>query len=998
MYSLTSSFKFAFTLLIFALLLPGCGGSNNDSEANDSVIVIPGDDDTTDPGDTPPDQEPADPGDTPTDPEPTVQKVSDIRTLAYHGTPTMVFNSAGDGIAVWTVASKGFWLYYSHYDHASGSWSQAEKLTTVNSGVLRTDEPKLVSSSAGFAAAWKDRDANLFVSLFHDGEWVTKQVEGDDFGNYWDFNLVSNGRGYLLTRVSYYGNKLYALVSKDGISWEDATNLYFSDNKTLNYSGVASNGAGYLVIFGENNTNSLFGKLFDGSTWQDIGRILGPTDGYNSQAQVLIASNGEGYSLVWLNSWGGSRVWNRIYTPSDGWSSKRMVAYKAETIEGITSNGTGYCVVISMDSDSRLDVIVDPQGDGNWDSVQTLAAAVSIQQTSLVTDGEGYALAWNVYNDVEEEVGSFSYYASIYQNGEWSSTSDPLLTGTFVDAEFSNYLSTPITFIGWNEEYILALKQKVDGAYSITTIQHENTDGWSEIDVLEDDSGLVTNPAIAANPQEGISVIWHQFGDNGSEIATYRNQRLDKQWQGKQLISEGNYWLGSSYDTNLIAANNGSTLAVWSQDRSGYQALFANIRIGDRWQQAVILSDSITETPPQIATNGTGFTISWEEQASDESYRLQVLSFNVDDWSESVVQDISLLHQSTEPIHKALASNGDSYMLLYADFISSGLVNLRASLFDGASWSEPATISESATHRYGCLQIESNGSSYLSAWFQSGTEGMNIYSAEFDGVSWNPRQVVATDLRPDLGSVFSEVLQLESNGTDYAIFWIDMGKINSSFYTDEWSEAVAIGNIDEQYLGDGEVPAVVSNGNGYAVAWVLEDYPRSILVANIYDGTAWRGVEDLSQTSEGYVEFDMTDSSNMIKASDEKYAVTWEYFNGNFEIANHLYARVFDGTNWSDSSSLSVNSEYTDIQLASDGEGFMVAWLQDNDPYTDQKKIFKSSFSGSEWSSGEVVDENSISKYDLTLLGGVNGYQAIWTRAELGGEPWVRMPWAISGL
>jgi hypothetical protein len=568
-----------------------------------------------------------------------------------------------------------------------------------------------------------------------------------------------------------------------------------------------------------------------------------------------------------------------------------------------------------------------------------------------------------------------------------------------VNTESSYYLSTPITFIGRNGEYILALKQKVDGAYRITTIQHENTDGWSEIDVFENDSGFVTNPAIAANPQEGISIIWHQFGDNGSDIATYRNQRLNKQWQGKQLLSEGNYWLGSSYDTNLIAANDGSTLAVWSQDRSGYQALFANIRVGDQWQQAVMLSHSITETPPQIATNGTGFTITWEEQASDESYRLKALSFNVDDWSESVVQGTSLLHQSIEPNRMALASNGDSYMLLYVDYIRYGWSNLRACLFDGASWSEPATITEQSglrDHKY--LQIVSNGSSYLSAWLQEGAGDVTINSSEFDGVSWNSKQAVPDALTPDVWSGFTDFPQLGSNGTDYAIFWFDRGKVNGSFYTDDWSEAVTIGNIEPQYMGNGRAPAVVSNGNGYAIAWVWKNSSRSTLLANIYDGTAWRGVEDLSQTSDGYVEFDMTDSSNLIKASDEKYAVIWGHSSDYFELANQIYARVFDGTNWSDSSLLSVNSEVDDFQLASDSEGFLVAWLQDNDSYADQKKIFKSSFSGSEWSSGEVVDENSLSKYDLTLLGGVNGYQAIWTRAELGGDLWVRMPWAISGL
>ncbi|MEJ2608899.1 MAG: hypothetical protein P8179_02165 [Candidatus Thiodiazotropha sp.] len=990
MYPLTSSLRFALTLLILALLLPACGGSSNSTTSNDPVVETPNS------------------GDTPTNLDPSVRKVSDIQTLASPGTPTMVFNSAGDGMAIWPVSSKGIWFYYSHYDHASGSWSRAERLASVTTTTGLTLKPQLVSSSTGFAAAWEDADSNLFFSLFHEGEWVTSQApKSSDFTYLKSFQLVTNNQGYLVTWYTWTTNtngyELYASVSQDGISWDVAKRLYFTDSENLDSLGTASNGTGYLVVINATEGNRLLGSFFDGSAWQNVEEILGPTDGYNSSYAARIASNGVGYSMVWRSvTTNSSKVLNRIYTPSGGWSSIHLVTDEASIVNDITSNGTGYCIVIRINNSNTLGAIVDSQGDGNWGTVQTLVSAVSIQQTTLVSDGEGYALVWNSHNyfDLYE---SIDYYASIYQNGEWVSTTDslasfPINNYQLLDTAFRH--DSAITFSGLNGEYILALKQKINETDHITTIQHDSSGGWSETEILENDPGAVTYPAIAANPREGISVIWHQVSDNGSDIATYRNQRLDKQWQGKQLLSEGSYWLGSSYDTNLTATNDGSTLAVWSQDRNGYQALFANIREGDLWQQAVVLSDSITETPPKIITNGTSFTITWEEQAPDDNYHLKALSFSVNEWSESIVQNISLLHQSADPIYMALASNGNSYMLLYADSTPLGL-NLLARLFDGASWSEPTTITESAKNNSGYLQIESNGSSYLSAWLQYDHDTMNIYSSEFDGVNWSSRQAVTTDLEliaiGDFWYGYPDVPQLASNGEDYAIFWFDRGKVNSSFYTNEWSDGVEIGIIETRYLAHGETPSVISNGNGYAVAWVsVKDDKLSTLFANIYDGSAWRGVKNLSLSSGSDVMFDMTENNNLIKASGEKYAVIWGNTNDYSETAYHINARVFDGINWSDSSLLSNNSKFTDFQLASDSEGFLVAWLQNDG--NDQNKIFKSLFTGSEWSSSEVIDENSLGKYDLTLLGDAHGYQAIWNRAELGGDPWVGMPWAKSGL
>jgi hypothetical protein len=1017
----TGHIRFVLPLLILIILLPACGGSSNDSTPSNPDTTNPTDGDNNNTGDT---NEPGDgdePGDDPLQQDPSILKVSDIRTQATPETPITVFNQAGDGIAVWSVTSTGSWLYYSLYDQTSGRWSQAEQLAPVDSNGYPI-KPQAVSNGTGFAVAWNDWDYNLFVSLINQGEIHTTQVADSEDYSDWDYRLVTNSQGYLIIwATGQPSNELYSMVSHNGDSWDETTSLYIPDEPTrLDIGPVSANHTGYAVTFSEYDQPHLLGRVFDGSTWHDTESLLNASDGYAATSNPILASNGEGYSLVWTGyTEQSATIMNRVYTDSGGWSQNHNVATYNNSDRSlvyanrIVSNGTGYCVSVLTNWQQVVEAIIDTQGDGQWGSATPLKTFDSaLRQITLVSDGEGYALLSNrhVYLENSYVEGTLYYDASIYRNGAWTTTATPLASIPSSNIEWNPYYDrdTPIATAGLNGDYVIALFQHQDGSDSVNAIRFDSDSGWSEIESLENDPGAATTPVVAANPQGGISVVWHQVDDDRSDLSTYRNQLQNAQWHGKELMFAGDYRLGSSYDPQIITDDNGATLAVWSQDRNGYQALFATIRDGDQWRQPIVLSDAITETPVKMASHASGFAITWEEQASDNSYRLKAIVFDTLAWRESLAHSTTLIHQSTQQISMALTSNSSDYQLLYVDTVGeAGTKNLIARQYDGASWREPATIAETIYSYSGHPQIATNGSTYRTAWVQRDGESMNIYSSQFDGTSWSQRQTVASDLEliaiHDYWYGYPDVARVTSNGEGYGIFWFDGGRAKSRFYSgDSWLPSEDIGTISvaEGFAccKKGEAPRVVSNGTGYVAVWRSTSETKSALYANIYDGTAWRGAANLNISQSSEILFDMAGHSNQLVVSGDQYGVVWgSPYYLNETAAGSTYARIYDGSEWIDATPLNRNmAEITHFQLAGDDEGFLAAWLQQS--IDGQIKLITKRYNGSHWDYREIVDDNNLNKYDLSLLGSTNGYQAIWTSAEQGHDPWVRVPWVKSGL
>jgi hypothetical protein len=279
----------------------------------------------------------------------TVSQVSDLSTLGNPSSPTLVYNTRGDAIALWEVHTQvGRWLYVSLYTYASDSWSSSETLVSVTDSMLDL-YPQLVSNGDGFALVWRETNSQhdeLYARLFDAGNWSEAvKIGGGEVDLGVSFELISNGTGYAVAWAEDDGNddRVYAVVSVDGRSWGDALLMDTASSAAL--PRLASNGSGYALVW---TALHLKASLYADAAWGVVeildGDAIQATHGHHR-----IASNGAGYSVIW-SSWNGTQgsLWNRLHRgdATSGWSEANSLYIGENIIYGteMLSNGMGYAV------------------------------------------------------------------------------------------------------------------------------------------------------------------------------------------------------------------------------------------------------------------------------------------------------------------------------------------------------------------------------------------------------------------------------------------------------------------------------------------------------------------------------------------------------------------------------------------------------------------------------------------------------------------------------
>jgi hypothetical protein len=265
-----------------------------------------------------------------------------------------------------------------------------------------------------------------------------------------------------------------------------------------------------------------------------------------------------------------------------------------------------------------------------------------------------------------------------------------------------------------------------------------------------------------------------------------------------------------------------------------------------------------------------------------------------------------------------------------------------------------------------------------------------LYSSEFNGTAWGDAQLV------ERADNFVAGIRIVSDGINYLAVWLQQS--TTSLVYRVWGNFYISGSWEDPIPLDDEVdhvqdrPHVVAGSGGFAVAWQVWDSTNTTIRANTYDGTTWTGVTVLDDGSFGGAWLSPYGSSSLIRAAGDNFAVLWGRYNG---TTYDLLASVYDGTDWLPAEAFDSGGGVAtsdDFLLASDGDGFLAAWRQNDGSGT--YDIVNSRWAGGAWGLEEILDEGSRSAFDLNLTGDQDGYYAIWTQPEPGGDEAVRFPWA----
>jgi hypothetical protein len=920
--------------------------------------------------------------------ESSVLRVSDIRTLGSPSSPMIVYNDQGDGISVWEVGTfAGRWLYYSLYDRSTSSWSVSEAFASMSNVYVSLD-PQVVSNGTGFAVVWREHTDSideLHASLYTESGWSTPEVIGGgetDWGII--FQLASNGIGYAVTWDQDDGSDdlVYVNMSLDGISWDGA--VVIDDSRSAGLPRIASDGTGYAVVW--LTMGRLGVKLYSGTSWSAT-EYLDDESSDPLHGNHQIASNGSGYSVVW-SSWDGTEanLWNRTYYDAGDFSwSEITPLYTGGNIiyfdgSEIISNGTGYAVAYTPSGgvSSELYAIVNQAGNADW-SHSTLLESVNSNYINrkLSSGGDSYVIAWRKSTD--------DIYASVYDGTKWNTSTVPVVAGESDGMK-------EIELAGFAGKYVITWSQVVNEVNSIFARVFTSDLGWGTIESLENGTGETHQPSIAVSQLDGITVAWNQLSETGDDLASYTNGYDGVGWSGEAILADGNYYVGSSYYPQLLANDYGKTLAVWTQDRNGKRALYANMHEDGVWGSPKRLSDSVAYYSAQIATDGNGFAVIWQVRDGTSIF-IYVSTYDGISWSDAEkVGDNGYDAFFFSIGSYSIASNGSGYMLVYNQYDpyvdTDGFGQVYARQYDGVTWKEPVLLTDATYFYYGFPRIATNGQTFLSVWNQYDGTNVKLYSSEFDGEVWSAAQLIASDIYSDI----SDIPRLITSGLDYLVVWLKGDTVMGNIYTGSWGKPFLLGESDNM-RGRPETPYAVSNGVGYAVAWRAKPESGYAVNVNIHDGATWSGAENIYPITLDDINFSMFGSADLLATAGDGYAVLWGVSDSSSSFAHDIYASIFDGKSWSTAEMLDVGSgNISSFQLASNGSGFLAAWLQDDG--TGNFDVVSNRYDTDIWNGVNILDVDNQSAFDLNLVGDWEGYHSIWTQPEPDGDAAIRFPWA----
>jgi hypothetical protein len=407
-------------------------------------------------------------------------------------------------------------------------------------------------SGADYVVGWQDA---VLAEDFNLGSAFKPESATDGEGNVMAVWVQMNGPD----------SSIFASLYAAGEGWQEAEPIEDTTNQALDPI-IAMNDAGNAVaVWAQTNWTTLkwdlWGNVYvKGVGWNDA-EMLSP-DGLVDDRFVDAAIDSEGNAVV---------VWTRVGMPAD----TMMITYDVST---------GWSVPVSIDETEIADTVrpsIGIDGDDNiivtwvqyemsapsiwakrydvadgWGAPEKLADSGMNGGTVLsVSEGGDAVCAWSHEN---ASTTFYEVWACIYEVGVgWD---DAILSG---HSTSSNHQDPDVAMDGVGNAVVVwwALSGIDDGVYFRP---YDTETGWgSDSMIAYVPIGEVALPKVAMNGDgDALCLLYHHDGAVGRLRGAVYGP--DSTWTPSVLISEDS--LGNVYDYTLTINEDGSGLALWSQN------------------------------------------------------------------------------------------------------------------------------------------------------------------------------------------------------------------------------------------------------------------------------------------------------------------------------------------------------------------------------------------------------------------------------------------------
>lgn len=151
--------------------------------------------------------------------------------------------------------------------------------------------------------------------------------------------------------------------------------------------------------------------------------------------------------------------------------------------------------------------------------------------------------------------------------------------------------------------------------------------GWSDPEIIDDSSIVVSTPQVAIDEEGNATVVWVQ----GYSAIYARRHIAGNGWEALQRLDQNAGYSGSLGDPEIVVDRNGNATVLWSQESNLtgylYQYIYAcRYAIGSGWSQAGRIEDvnGYAFGPQAVVDNVNNVIVVWHKNLSIYSARYEI--------------------------------------------------------------------------------------------------------------------------------------------------------------------------------------------------------------------------------------------------------------------------------------------------------------------------------------------------------------------------------------
>lgn len=756
---------------------------------------------------------------------------------------------------------------------------------------------------------------------------VTERLQNREDGleQTWTFDARPRGAGDLRVRVPVSGlaydgateGGLHFVGVGGGIRYGHATWID-ADGRETRVPARHVDGAIEMVVSASIVDASTFPAVLDPIVSPEIESDVPVASGTNSQVQPSVASNGEGWLVVWTDTRSydvrGARVSAAGVVDIRGIDISE--SDRAESAPVVASNGTDYFV--AWEDASQFDVVGRwVGGDGELVGAPLVIASMldTQRRPAIASNGTDYLV---VFEGRASGVPTFDlYFARVTAAGTLLDPEGRVLcsatghqSGAAVAAVGGEY------FVVWEDRRGATADIYGGGVTSAGALVHGMGVPISDGDAEE------TTPSIASTAA-GYFAVWADTRTGYNDIF---GARLDG--AGTVIDTEGVLVSGAMYDQlrPRVSSNGSGYLAVWDDYRNGtvFQPYAARVSSsGATLDAAGIALPALGGNPTTgvtVGSDGTDYLVAWTLGTAPYTgvYGSRITS-------EGLVRDASgmqLASDTNQQREPTVAWNGTSYLVAWTD-TRAGMDIYGTRVSPTGEILDPMGIAIStAAGNQLRPEVTGSDSDFYVVWTDTRdspyTDVGDIFGTRVsgDGDVLEPTGTLIYAGGPSPGVGASSVAW---NGTDYLVVISDSGGLGARRVG---ADGVPIG-ASFSLGGSGDIrrlPAVASSGLGWLVAFIHTasgfSSVRAVRVGE--SGT----LLDATPIFVGSTELVTRPG---VASNGREYMVVWPTLDGvrgaRVGVSGSVLGTALELTRGT--------AVYTDV--ASDGDGYLAVWSDSED-------------------------------------------------------------------